>query len=146
MRYSWTTLGRIDRILNAPRLACASHLRSQTKLLKRLDLRRKIENYSRDILRPSSHGLAPAVLSVWRIRIRSVRAGAAEGSDPNRVPDQSLAILAMLLERPGELVTREAIQARLWPNGTVVEFEHSVNSAVNRLRQACGHCDHAALC
>jgi serine/threonine protein kinase/tetratricopeptide (TPR) repeat protein len=42
----------------------------------------------------------------------------------------------MLLERPGELVTREAIQARLWPNGTVVEFEHSVNSAIKRLRQA----------
>ena len=53
-----------------------------------------------------------------------------------RVPDQSLAILAMLLERPGELVTREAIQARLWPHGTVVEFEHSVNSAIKRLRQA----------
>jgi Tol biopolymer transport system component/DNA-binding winged helix-turn-helix (wHTH) protein len=53
-----------------------------------------------------------------------------------RVPDQSLAILAMLLERPGELVTREAIQGRLWPNGTVVEFEHSVNSAIKRLRQA----------
>ena len=53
-----------------------------------------------------------------------------------RVPDQSLAILAMLLERPGELVAREAIQARLWPHGTVVEFEHSVNSAIKRLRQA----------
>jgi eukaryotic-like serine/threonine-protein kinase len=53
-----------------------------------------------------------------------------------RVPDQSLAILAMLLERPGELVTRESIQTRLWPNGTVVEFEHSVNSAIKRLRQA----------
>jgi eukaryotic-like serine/threonine-protein kinase len=52
------------------------------------------------------------------------------------VPDQSLAILAMLLEHPGELVTREAIQARLWPNGTIVEFEHSVNSAIKRLRQA----------
>ena len=45
-----------------------------------------------------------------------------------KVPDQSLAILAMLLERPGEVVTREQIQARLWPHGTVVEFEHSVNS------------------
>ena len=75
-------------------------------------------------------------VSVWRIRIRSVVAGAAEGPEPIRVPDQSLAILAMLLERPGELVTREAIQARLWPNGTVVEFEHSVNSAIKRLRQA----------
>jgi len=53
-----------------------------------------------------------------------------------RVPDQSLAVLAMLLERPGELVTREEIQARLWPHGTVVEFEHSINSAMKRLREA----------
>jgi len=42
----------------------------------------------------------------------------------------------MLLDRPGELVTREEIQARLWPHGTIVEFEHSVNSAVKRLREA----------
>jgi Tol biopolymer transport system component/DNA-binding winged helix-turn-helix (wHTH) protein/predicted Ser/Thr protein kinase len=53
-----------------------------------------------------------------------------------RVPEQSLAILAMLLDRPGEVVTREEIQARLWPHGTIVEFEHSVNSAVKRLREA----------
>src|ERR1700690_289640 len=59
-----------------------------------------------------------------------------KGQTRLRVPDQSLEILAMLLEHPGELVTREAIQARLWPNGTVVEFEHSVNSAIKRLRQA----------
>jgi len=59
-----------------------------------------------------------------------------KGGTRLRVPDQSLAILAMLLERPGELVTREEIQARLWPHGTVVELEHSVNSAVKRLREA----------
>ena len=59
-----------------------------------------------------------------------------KGGTRLRVPDQSLAILAMLLDRPGELVTREDIQARLWPHGTVVEFEHSVNSAVKRLREA----------
>ena len=59
-----------------------------------------------------------------------------KGGTRLRVPDQSLAILAMLLEHPGDLVTRETIQARLWPNGTVVEFEHSVNSAMKRLRQA----------
>jgi len=53
-----------------------------------------------------------------------------------KVTDQSLEILAMLLDCPGELISREAIQARLWPNGTVVEFEHSINSAIERLRQA----------
>jgi Tol biopolymer transport system component/DNA-binding winged helix-turn-helix (wHTH) protein len=59
-----------------------------------------------------------------------------KGGTRLRVPDQSLAILTMLLERPGEPITREEIQARLWPHGTVVEFEHSVNSAVKRLRDA----------
>ena len=53
-----------------------------------------------------------------------------------KAPDQSLAILAMLLEHPGEVVSREAIQARLWPHGTVVEFDNSVNVAVKRLREA----------
>ncbi len=53
-----------------------------------------------------------------------------------RVPDQSLAILAMLLDRPRELVTREEIQARLWPHGTVVGFEDSINQAVKHLREA----------
>jgi TolB-like protein/DNA-binding winged helix-turn-helix (wHTH) protein/Flp pilus assembly protein TadD len=52
------------------------------------------------------------------------------------VPAQSLSILAILVERPGEVVTRDEIRERLWPDGTVVEFEHSVSSAVNRLRSA----------
>ncbi|MGO9011921.1 MAG: protein kinase domain-containing protein [Bryobacteraceae bacterium] len=53
-----------------------------------------------------------------------------------KVPDQSLTILAMLLEQPGEVVSREAIQDRLWPHGTVVEFENNIHSAVKRLREA----------
>ncbi len=55
-----------------------------------------------------------------------------------RLPDQSFEILAMLVARPGELVGREEICQRLWPNGTIVEFEHSVNSAVKRLRDVLG--------
>jgi serine/threonine protein kinase/Flp pilus assembly protein TadD len=44
----------------------------------------------------------------------------------------------MLIEHSGEIVTRDEIQKRLWPNDTVVEFEHSINAAVNKLRQALG--------
>jgi len=55
-----------------------------------------------------------------------------------RLRDQSIEILSMLVERQGEVVTREEIRERLWPDGTIVEFEHSVNSAVNRLREALG--------
>src|SRR5919199_5403998 len=52
------------------------------------------------------------------------------------LPDQALQILAMLLERPGEIVAREQLIARLWPGGTVVEFDHGINSSVRRLRAA----------
>src|ERR1700693_6545661 len=53
-----------------------------------------------------------------------------------RVPDQSIQILAMLLEHAGEIVTREELHQKLWPNGTIVEFDHSINAAIKRLRQA----------
>jgi len=53
-----------------------------------------------------------------------------------RVPDQSIQVLAMLLEHPGEVVTRGEVHQRLWPNGTIVEFDHSINAAIKRLRQA----------
>src|SRR5439155_4226599 len=51
-----------------------------------------------------------------------------------RLEGQPLAILQMLLERPGELVTREELQKNLWPADTFVDFEHSLNAAVKRLR------------
>ena len=53
-----------------------------------------------------------------------------------RLEGQPLAILQMLLERHGELVTREELQKKLWPTDTFVDFEHSLNAAVKRLRAA----------
>ena len=58
-----------------------------------------------------------------------------EGEKPVRLPEQPFRILTMLLDRPGDLVTREEIRNKLWPNGTIVEFEHSISAAINRLRQ-----------
>lgn len=55
-----------------------------------------------------------------------------------KVTGQPISVLAMLLERPGEVVTREDLQKQLWPEGTYVDFEHSLNAAVKRLRQALG--------
>src|SRR5258708_574008 len=54
------------------------------------------------------------------------------------LPEQSIKILALLLEKPGEIVLREEIRNKLWPNDTVVEFDHSINAAMQRLRQALG--------
>jgi Tol biopolymer transport system component/DNA-binding winged helix-turn-helix (wHTH) protein len=53
-----------------------------------------------------------------------------------KLQDQPFQILAMLLERPGEIVTREELQKRLWPEDTFVDFDLSLNSAVKKLRQA----------
>ena len=53
-----------------------------------------------------------------------------------RLEGQPLAILEVLLERPGELVTRQELQKRLWLEDTFVDFEHSLNAAVKRLRAA----------
>ena len=52
--------------------------------------------------------------------------------------DQPLKVLECLLERPGELVTREALRQRLWPGDTFVDFEQGVNAAVKRLRETLG--------
>ena len=53
-----------------------------------------------------------------------------------RLEGQPLAVLRMLLDRPGELVTREELQKKLWLGDTFVDFEHSLNAAVKRLRAA----------
>ena len=51
---------------------------------------------------------------------------------------QPFQVLVMFLERPGELLSREKISRELWPDGTFVDYEHGVNSAVNRIREALG--------
>jgi len=53
-----------------------------------------------------------------------------------RLPGQPFCILSMLLEKPGEIVTREEMRRRLWASDTFVDFEHSLNSAIKKLRAA----------
>ncbi len=55
-----------------------------------------------------------------------------------RLQEQPFQVLAMLLERPGEIVTREELHSRLWPADTFVDFDHGLNAAVKRLRDALG--------
>src|ERR1700674_4025296 len=51
-----------------------------------------------------------------------------------KLSEQPFQILALLLEKPGQVVTREEIRARLWPGDTFVDFDHGLNAAVNKLR------------
>ena len=55
-----------------------------------------------------------------------------------RLRDKPLQVLLALLERPGETLTRQELQHRLWPGDTFVEFENGLNNAVSRLRDALG--------
>ena len=55
-----------------------------------------------------------------------------------KLQDQPLQVLVILLERPGETVTREELQRRLWSADTFVDFDHSLNSAIKKLREALG--------
>ena len=55
-----------------------------------------------------------------------------------RLPEQQFQILQMLLLREGQMVSREEIRKRLWPNDTIVEFDRSINAAIMKLRSALG--------
>lgn len=60
------------------------------------------------------------------------------GGSKIRLQEQPLQVLALLLAKPGELVTREELQSKLWPADTFVDFDHGLNAAVKRLRDALG--------
>ena len=55
-----------------------------------------------------------------------------------RLQEQPFQVLLALLERPGEVVTREDLRQKLWPADTFVDFDHSLNTAINKLRDALG--------
>src|SRR5580698_6339508 len=55
-----------------------------------------------------------------------------------RIQAQPFRVLTFLLEHPGEVVTREEIQQRLWGEHTVVDFDHSLGTAINKIREALG--------
>jgi TolB-like protein/DNA-binding winged helix-turn-helix (wHTH) protein/Tfp pilus assembly protein PilF len=55
-----------------------------------------------------------------------------------RLQEQPFQVLAMLLEQPGELVTREELQKKLWPANTFVDFDHGLNKAISKIRDALG--------
>ena len=76
--------------------------------------------------------------------VRRLRAGspvrrAAEGWRPHRASGASRSRSStLLLERPGDLVTRDELRQRLWPDGTFVDFDHGLNAVINRLRDTLG--------
>jgi eukaryotic-like serine/threonine-protein kinase len=91
---------------------------------------------------------SPATGSTARVRVGSfeldfrsgeLRAVASDGpADTVLLREQPLRVLRMLVERAGRIVTRDEIQKELWPNDTIVDFDHSINVAIRVLRRALG--------
>ncbi|HXJ94156.1 MAG TPA: protein kinase [Terriglobia bacterium] len=95
--------------------------------------------------RCNMHGVDPSQACIrfegFELDLRAAELRPADGQNGGkavRLSEQPFRILTMLLERPGQVVTREEIRKRLWPNDTIVEFEHSISAAMNRLWQALG--------
>jgi len=87
--------------------------------------------------------MEPSAAVPNRVRFGLFEADLASGElrkRGRRVPlqDQPFQVLALLLQHPGEIVSREEMQHALWPADTFVEFEHGVNTAIKKLRQALG--------
>jgi cholera toxin transcriptional activator len=74
-------------------------------------------------------GIFEADLATGELRRKGVRI---------KLNAQPFQVLSLLLERPGQLLTREQISSELWPEGVFVDAEHGVNSAINRIREALG--------
>ena len=74
-------------------------------------------------------GVFTADLAAGELRKNGVRV---------RLQEQPFLVLAFLVERAGEVITREELRQKLWPADTFVDFDHSLNTAVNKLREALG--------
>src|SRR5256885_15455504 len=84
----------------------------------------------------SSQSQLPSVLRFGIFEI-DVRAGELRRSGVKlKLQEQPFQVLCMLLEHPGEVVTREELRNRLWPADTFVDFDHGVNAAIKRFRDA----------
>ena len=86
---------------------------------------------------------APPASPVRVIRFGSFEADLAAGELRKngrkvRLQEQPFQLLALLLEQPGEVVTREMLRQKLWPADTFVDFDHSLNTAVKKVREALG--------
>jgi serine/threonine protein kinase len=79
----------------------------------------------------------------YRVRLRAfevdLRAGVVRAGERSAyLQEQPFSVLRMLVERSGEIVTRDEIHKKLWPNDTVVDFDQGINAAIRKLRQVLG--------
>jgi cholera toxin transcriptional activator len=88
---------------------------------------------------PASQGKNPGRIARFGVFELDLAAGELRKSGAKlRLQEQPFQVLAFLLERAGDVVTREELRQKLWPADTFVDFDHSLNTAVNKLRETLG--------
>src|SRR5215813_10083263 len=118
-------------------------LRSSANVLKRIKFRVAIIN---DMMtRGESHELLPhisrsAKLAFGPFQFDPESRELRKHGYKVKLASQPAQVLRALLEDPGEVLARETLRNRLWPGATAGDFEHGLNAAVNKLRQALGDC------
>ena len=88
-----------------------------------------------------AHASARVRVGSFELDLRSGElrpAGADVAAERVILREQPFQVLRMLVEREGKIVTRDEIKKRLWPNDTIVDFDHSINVAIGVLRRALG--------
>lgn len=99
-----------------------------------LGRRTEVYIWSEEFMPQPAPGAAILRFDVYTL---DLRAGELfKGDRKIKLQEQPFRILTMLLEHPGELVTREELRQRLWPEDTFVDFDHSLNTAIKKLRRA----------
>jgi cholera toxin transcriptional activator len=91
--------------------------------------------YTRDRM---SHNLQDAHYRFDQYEVDARSGELRKSGERIRIQEQPLQVLIALLEHPREVVTREDLRQRLWPSDTFVDFDHSLNTTINKLREALG--------
>src|SRR5580658_3332029 len=104
---------------------------------------RMVQSLTRCLCMVSMHTLPKGrvLFGAYELDLRTGELRSTGAPDPDNkvlLREQVFQVLRMLLEREGKIVTREEIKGRLWPNDTVVDFDHSINATIKALRRALG--------
>ena len=116
---------------------CGTLVQNQEGICSRSELNQKVLNFA-PVEVPVAANSSSRVLRFSTFEVNLHTRELRQRGQKIRLQEQPLQLLAALLERPGELVTREELRNKLWPADTFVDFDHSLNAAIKRLRDALG--------
>jgi cholera toxin transcriptional activator len=92
----------------------------------------------RSLFMPAFQGYSPRIARFGVFELDLAAGELRKKGAKVRLQEQPFQVLALLLERAGDVVTREELRQKLWPADTFVDFDHSLNTAVNKLRETLG--------